>query len=343
MPEFGPAVFRTLHGIFAVYKPPGVHWKLVRDGVETNLLKDLNSLKQPDIRQQVRFLPGTLERSSGKELTLTATVLPVLADHILAKGPNYCHLRVGSGHRLDIRSSGVFVLGVGHGNKLLTDINEAHFTKEYTVHGLFGKATDDFSDTGKVIEKTTYDHITRDKLERILAVIQGSNRRALIMHSKIDLKSQEAYELAVEGLIRPMEKSPPIITRIRCLQFAPPEFTLEIQCLHETQQYLRKIIHEIGLELKSTAVCMCVRRTRDGIFTLSDALLRTHWNLQSIRDAIKHCTPRLEPELQKALALKHRIVSCDSGSTEQDALLESADHTEVVTVAASPDQTREAA
>lgn len=30
---------RRLEGLFCVYKPPGVHWKLVRDAIETNLLK----------------------------------------------------------------------------------------------------------------------------------------------------------------------------------------------------------------------------------------------------------------------------------------------------------------
>ncbi|XP_029466679.1 mitochondrial mRNA pseudouridine synthase TRUB2 isoform X2 [Rhinatrema bivittatum] len=333
MSRFAPEVYRTLQGLFAVYKPPGVHWKRVRDCVETNLLKDLNSLKQPAPRQQVRFLPSTLEGSGGTELTLTATILPVLADHSLAKGPNYSYLKIGAGHRLDARSSGVLVLGVGHGNKLLTYMYESHLTKEYTVHGLFGTATDDFSDTGRVIEKTTYDHVTRDKLERILAVIQGSNRKALLTHSRIDLKSQEAYELAVEGLIRPMEKSPPIITGIRCLHFAPPDFTLEIQCLHETQKYLRKIVHEIGLELKSSAVCTCVRRTRDGIFTLTDALLRTHWDLQSIQEAIECCTPRVEAEIQHTLALKDRLLGHSGDSPVQAQQLESKAHNEVLTSA----------
>lgn len=45
-------------------------------------------------------------------------------------------------------------------------------------------------------------------------------------YANIDLKTQEAYELAVKGLIRPMDKSPPLITSIRCLQFAPPKFQL---------------------------------------------------------------------------------------------------------------------
>lgn len=32
-------MFRKLEGLFCVYKPAGVHWKLVRDTIETNLLK----------------------------------------------------------------------------------------------------------------------------------------------------------------------------------------------------------------------------------------------------------------------------------------------------------------
>ncbi|NWS50749.1 TRUB2 synthase, partial [Probosciger aterrimus] len=145
------------------------------------------------------------------------------------------------------------------------------------------------------------DHITREKLERVLAVIQGTNHKALLMHSNIDMKTQEAYELAVRGLIRPMGKSPPIITAVRCLQFAPPEFQLEIHCLHETQKYLRKVVHEIGLELKSSAVCTQVRRTRDGVFTLDDALLRSQWNLQNIRNAIWSCQVKVQAEIERTL------------------------------------------
>uniref|UniRef100_A0A8C8RRX6 TruB pseudouridine synthase family member 2 n=1 Tax=Pelusios castaneus TaxID=367368 RepID=A0A8C8RRX6_9SAUR len=312
-----------LNGLFAVYKPPGVTCFRVRDVVETLLLGELNSLDQPVLKKQVRFLPTTVEGSAGKELTLTATQLPVLADHPLVRGPKFTNLKIGSGHRLDKMSSGVFVLGVGYGSKLLTDMYNAHFTRAYTVRGLFGKATDDFSDMGKLIEKTTFDHITREKLECILAVIQGANHKALVMHSNIDLKTQEAYELAVEGLIRPMEKTPPLITSIRCLQFSPPEFQLEIQCLHETQQYLRKIVHEIGLELKSTAVCTQVRRTRDGFFTLDSALLRTHWDLQNIQNSIQDSKDKVKEELLRSLGHQSRS---GKGPIDVDQVIESELH-----------------
>lgn len=74
--------------------------------------------------------------------------------------------------------------------------------------------------------------------------------------------------------------------------------------MHETQQQLRKLVHEIGLELKTTAVCTQVRRTRDGFFRLDDALLRTQWDLHKIQDAIQAAAPRVAAELKKNLSLK---------------------------------------
>ncbi|XP_021569375.1 probable tRNA pseudouridine synthase 2 isoform X2 [Carlito syrichta] len=274
----GSAGLARLHGLFAVYKPPGLKWKHLRDTVELQLLKGLNAGKPLAPEQRVRFLLGPMENSEKKELTLTATSVPTLVNHPL-------------------------VLGVGRGRRLLTDMYDAHLTKDYTVRGLLGKATDDFCEDGRLVEKTTYDHVTREKLDRILAMIQGSHQKALVMYSNLDLKTQEAYEMAVRGLIRPMNKSPMLITGIRCLHFAPPEFLLEVQCMHETQKQLRKLVHEIGLELKTTSVCSQVRRIRDGFFTLDDALLRTQWDLHSIQDAIQSAALRVAAELEKNLRL----------------------------------------
>lgn len=74
--------------------------------------------------------------------------------------------------------------------------------------------------------------------------------------------------------------------------------------MHETQQQLRRLVHEIGLELRTTAVCVQVRRTRDGFFRLDDALLRTQWDLHSIQDAIQAAAPRVAAELKKNLRLR---------------------------------------
>lgn len=61
------------------------------------------------------------------------------------------------------------------------------------------------------------------------------------------------------------------------------------------------MVHEIGLELKSSAVCTQVRRIRDGVFTLDDALLRTQWDLQSVQKAIWDCQLKVKTEIEKTL------------------------------------------
>ncbi|KAL0978153.1 hypothetical protein UPYG_G00166800 [Umbra pygmaea] len=282
-------VFHKLEGLFSTYKPPGVHWKLVRDTIETNLLKGINAASRPAPVHRVQFLaePNNALSEVSSELTVSASSVPSLAHHPLVNGPEFQHLCVGVGHKLDVFSSGVLVLGVGRGNKALTDLFKAGVTRDYTLEGEFGMATDDFTHTGRLIEKTTFGHITRDKLERVLAMMQGSNQKALLTYSNVDMSTQEAYEMAVKGELYPDGKSPPILTGLRLLHFQPPYFRLEVQCLNETQRYLCKVLHEVGLELRSTAVCKGVRRTRDGHFTLQHALTRQHWAAPDIIRAIQ--------------------------------------------------------
>lgn len=130
-------------------------------------------------------------------------------------------------------------------------------------------------------------HITQDKLERVLAMLQGANNKALLMYanqsyqlhfhklntdtfcsqvplyqavfalsgvypehmiyqfsqqsytivlnedfiflyrySNVDMRSQEAYEMAVQGRLGPEGRSVPILTGLRCSRFEPPNFTL---------------------------------------------------------------------------------------------------------------------
>ncbi|XP_073325142.1 pseudouridylate synthase TRUB2, mitochondrial [Pagrus major] len=285
-----PAIrmFRRLEGLFCVYKPSGVHWKLVRDSIETNLLKGLNATPSQPLPQEVRFLPQPgSETEASKGLTLTAASVPVLSKHPLVTGPEFQQVKVGVGHCLDAPSSGVLVLAVGNGNRALNDLYRTRITRDYTLEGEFGTATDDFSHAGRVVERSTYGHITQDKLDKVLAMLQGANQKALLMYSNVDMRSQEAYELAAQGLLGPEGKSQPILTGLRCIRFQPPNFTLEVQCLNETQKYLRKVVHEIGLELRSTAVCKGVRRTRDGPFTLQDALTHHQWTTSDVRQAIR--------------------------------------------------------
>lgn len=62
------------------------------------------------------------------------------------------------------------------------------------------------------------------KYKMIIFIVLFSS--ALYRYSNVDMRSQEAYELAVQGLLGPDGKSEPILTGLRCIHFQPPNFTL---------------------------------------------------------------------------------------------------------------------
>lgn len=325
-----PAVrmFWRLEGIFCVYKPAGVHWKLVRDTIETNILKGVNATQILPPPPEVCLLPPpSTESAEAKGLTASAASLPpALSNHPLVTGPEMQYVPVGVGHRLDAFSSGVLVLSVGKGNKILNDLYKTRVTRDYTLEGRLGTAANNFTDRGRVMEKSTYDHITLDKLERVLAMLQGVHQKALLTSSNVDMKSQEAYEMAVKGLLGPDGKSSPIVTGVRCIRFEPPHFTLEVQCINETQKYLRKVVHDIGLELRSTAVCTGVRRTRDGPFTVQDALGRHQWTATDVMEAMQLYRPSRKNYKKSSInkPSSHRSEEKVTGTSQTDIMEEAA-------------------
>ena len=71
---------------------------------------------------------------------------------------------------------------------------------------------------------------------------------------------------------------------------------LEIHAINETPGYLRRVIHDTGLKLKSTAVCTHIHRLRYGHFTVDHALLRQQWTVPDIANNVVKCRKLLTPE-----------------------------------------------
>lgn len=53
--------------------------------------------------------------------------------------------------------------------------------------------------------------------------------------------------------------------------------------------YLKAIIHDLGLKLRSNAICTQVFCIQDGLFNIRHALLSKHWTLQNIVTNIQMC------------------------------------------------------
>ena len=96
------------------------------------------------------------------------------------------------------------------------------------------------------------------------------------------MQSQEAYEIAAKGPVRPENLSDGLIYKLSCVKYEPPNFTLDATCVNADAEYFGGLIDEIGWKLKSSAVVSSVRVLRFGYFDLSSALLRKHCTLENV-------------------------------------------------------------
>ncbi|XP_049887998.1 pseudouridylate synthase TRUB2, mitochondrial [Pectinophora gossypiella] len=291
MVKFGSAAtaFKSLNGLICVYKPPCVSVRQVQHTIITNICRDLNVL--PDRPQEHR-----VEIVGSTNAPMRVKLVPNLADDPLVCGPRYLNedFRCSWCIHLGLFSSGVLLLGINDGAKLTRLINMGRPTRAFKVHGQLGKATDTYFWNGKTVERSTYGHVTREKIDGIVAHMQAAHQKKMFELSGIHIESQTAYELASQGLIRPASSKLPILYGIKCVYFEPPNFTLEIQCVNEYDKYLWTLIHDLGVQLRTSAHCTGVQCIRQGKFNLQLALLRKHWQLEHIADNMNKCQQILD-------------------------------------------------
>nr|CAG4641908.1 EOG090X0AGI [Eurycercus lamellatus] len=274
-----------LHGVLCVYKPPRMSSERLRYCVINNICRDINQLEPQEPRAFVKIEPKirqleSEDQAAPSEYSIIKTTN--LADLELVSGPpiKIEDIRCSWASTLGWRTSGVMIFGINDGNKNMRKLVESRPLSVYQIKGLFGLATDNHWNDGKVFEKTINPYITKVKIDRVLASIQSSNQRNMFDYCGVDPTSQTAYELASKGLLRPAVKGPTLVYSIKCIAFEPPNFTLEIHCINENEHYLSLLVHDLGLSLKTSAVCEQIRCIRYGCFTVEDALLRKHWSME---------------------------------------------------------------
>lgn len=294
--SYAPEAWAHLKGIFCVYKPSSLSVRAVRNTLCHNLCRDLREL-EPRGTASLVSLTGSVCSNKPFEVR----VIPNYADHELVSGLRYQEQDVRMVHicGLGWNTSGVLLMAINDACYQAKNPNYRNFIRKYEIKAKFGFATRTFMSDGIVIERSTYHHIKQSALDRLLSSIQACHQSLTFKYSGIDVQSQEAYELASKGPVKPCTKSDSLIYSIKCTEFDLPHFTLEIHCINETEYFLMELIHDIGIDLRSTAVCTQLRQVQFGPFTLPHALLRKHWTLENILNNTTLCQTILD---QKSIA-----------------------------------------
>lgn len=297
--SYAPEAWNMLHGVFCVYKPVDMTISHLRKVLIGNMCRDLNLLEPRPSRPHI-----VIEGSVAEELVVKER--ENFADHPLVIGPRYQPKDIKLSYALHLHKniSGVCLMGVNRGTYGTHTAREGRLIRTYTLGGRMGLATDTGFHDGKVVTKATYRHVTRTRLTNVLMSIQAGHQQSAVHFLGLDPQSQEAYEaMSSEGLVRPSEKSPPLIYNLDILEFNPPEFTIEVSCINENSHFLQHLVHKIGLQLKTNALCTQMRCIRFGPWTLQHALLRKHWTVEHIINSITLSQPMIKDITPKSPSL----------------------------------------
>ncbi|KAK0180005.1 hypothetical protein PV327_005692 [Microctonus hyperodae] len=270
-------VWRGLNGIFAVYKEAGSSWNYAERNLKYFLCKDLNEMKTRPC--------GTYTAIEGETNRRMRVVSKLnYADHELVVGPRYQDedLRMLAINPLTSNMSGIMLFGINRGIKMGSRLQKLNPIKFYKLKGILGHATDTSFITGKIVEKSTFKFIKRHHVDMVCATIQSSHQKKMFEFCGVDIQSQAAYDLAVQGPLMTYDKNIPMLYSIKCIDFDSPEFTLEIACINEDEEFLKTLVNGLGLQLRSTATCTQIQCVQFGLFNLDIALLRRDWNLECI-------------------------------------------------------------
>lgn len=122
------------------------------------------------------------------------------------------NVKLGHGGTLDPLATGVLIVGVGSGTKALPRFLGC--TKTYETVVLFGASTDTYDTEGKVVARASYDHVTKEAVEKALAQFRGKIMQIPPLWSAIRVEGKHMYDYAREGkepprklVERPMETS----------------------------------------------------------------------------------------------------------------------------------------
>ncbi|XP_048362510.1 pseudouridylate synthase TRUB1 isoform X4 [Sphaerodactylus townsendi] len=265
----------SLSGLFAVHKPKGPTSADVLNHLQAKLLEEAG-------------LPKPRRKTKN---------------HIL---------KIGHGGILDSAATGVLVVGIGKGTKMLSGMLAG---SKYTTIGQLGKATDTFDSSGKVTEERPYHQITKEDLENVLQKFTGSIMQVPPIYSALKKDGQRLSTLVKRGeVVEAKPARPVIVYSLSLRKFKPPLFTLDVEC--GGGFYVRSLVNDIGRELSSCASVQELTRTKQGPFTLEEhALYEDKWTIDEIAQSLKHCMLLLSVEpsrkkLKTELSEEH-TVSCE--------------------------------
>ncbi len=180
--------------------------------------------------------------------------------------------KIGHAGTLDPFASGLLVMGIGSGTKLLHHL--FGLDKQYLATIRLGQSTTTDDLEGEVLTETSAKSVTMEQIKEQIKNLTGKIQQVPSSVSAIKIEGKRAYELAREG------KDVNIPARsVEVYHFQPTsdlrsvgdfvEFDATVDCSSGT--YIRALARDLGAALGVGGHLRALRRTRIGEFAIADS------------------------------------------------------------------------
>lgn len=203
--------------------------------------------------------------------------------------------KVGHAGTLDPDATGVLVLGIGKGTKLLQFVTGAD--KTYTGEIVFGTATSTLDAAGEVTG--TWDMApTPEQVAAAAADLTGHIEQIPPMVSAVRIEGKRLHELAREGIEVDRPARPVTVHRYNTAPTDDPlVYSLDVHCSSGT--YIRSLAADVGTALGGGAHLRNLRRPSVGAFSIDEASPIEEPTLMPLTEMLRGM-PRLDVDITVA-------------------------------------------
>ncbi len=192
--------------------------------------------------------------------------------------------KVGHAGTLDPIATGLLVIGVGKGTKIMELLTMD--TKEYIATVKLGIKTDTLDITGDILEENYNFDLDKEKLERTLNSFKKKYMQTVPLFSAVKINGKKLYQYGRSNKEVDLPKREVEIFDIELLDYHKnQEFTFKTLVSKGT--YIRSLIRDIGECLNINMTMQDLKRTKSGKFKIEDAtLVDENYKNIKIKDAL---------------------------------------------------------
>jgi len=176
--------------------------------------------------------------------------------------------KVGHAGTLDPRATGLLIVCFGKATKSINDLQI--LGKEYTGTFHIGATTPTYDSESEIDEEYKVDHIEDSLLLETRKKFIGEIDQIPPQYSALKKNGVPMYKLAREGQKVKMEPRKITISEFDITSMEMPEVGFRVCCSKGT--YIRSLAYDYGKALDSGAYLSSLRRTKVGIYDVSNAM-----------------------------------------------------------------------